>query len=74
MSDPKEIDYGQPFILHVKIEVKNGLQSKLLTDFLNENDFKYDDERHMDMYYHTYILCDSLTDAARIETFIQSPK
>lgn len=73
MSNPKEIEFDKPFILHVKIAVKDGLQSKLLTDWLDVEGFKYDDERH-DMFYHTYILCDCLTDGAKIETFIQSPK
>lgn len=70
MSNPKEIDFDKPFILHVRF--KNGLESYKLTEWLTENGFKYDDEKH-DWFYDTYIKCDNLTDAAKIETFIQSP-
>lgn len=71
MSNPKEIDYDKPFILHVKL--KDGLDSYNLTEWLKTNEFKFDDEKH-EWFYHTYILCECLTDAAKIETFIQSPK
>ena len=70
MNNFKEIDFDKPFVLHV--EDKDGVQAYNLERWLCLEGFKFDSEKHG--IYHTYILCESLTDAAKIETFIQSPK
>ena len=72
MNDPQELQFGMPFILHIKTDIKKGTDVYELEKWLDKNGFKHDDEKH-NWFYHTYVLCDNLTDAAKIETYIQTP-
>ncbi|UOE48002.1 hypothetical protein MTO98_26685 [Mucilaginibacter sp. SMC90] len=70
--DHQIIKFDKPFVLYIKIEKHKGEEAKKLDGFLDENSFKYDCDGY-NWFYHYHILCESLTDAAKIETFLQSP-
>lgn len=74
MSDPQELLYDKPFILHIKFPLSDGNKMFLIEEWLLENDFQYDSERQLNNFYHTYVLCANLIDGAKIETFIQTLK